>query len=829
MSGHKDLVKAIRFLPSSHQDIENGAAHLLSGGDDHSVKLWKLDTRTGDAACVQTVVEHTAPVNCIATLKTDLNSTGTNKGTVFATGAADATIRIWHFDGATIRVLQTIKTASPKYFPLAVALSPLGGEDSNTFILAVAGTRPAIQIYTGSVTTSTTTDPTASPPTADFALRATLTGHEGWIRSLDFTREKANEPASDLLLASASQDKYIRLWRVHKGSELPAQAATASDPTVGAYLPGRSPSNKAHRFKTGHEGEDYSVTFESLLFNHDDWIYSAKWHMTPSSCSNTPSTLQLLSTSADNSLAIWESDPSSGIWVTTARLGEISREKGATTATGSIGGFWTGLWSPGGDAILTLGRTGSWRKWDWDATQRTWVQGIAVSGHVRAVTGIAWARPSGSYLLSTSADQTTRLHAQWNKTATGHTEEEKENKPNGGHNGTWHEMARPQIHGYDLNCIDALTETKFVSGADEKLMRVFAQPRAVARMLRGVAGIGGGPDSGAHDDDDAAVPDAANMPVLGLSNKATVDDFDTTTAAEGTQQPPQKQQPQLDTSSSAETREAAIDPATITRTSTLANLTHPPFEESLSRHTLWPEEEKLYGHGYELSCLAASHDGELVASACKASSLNHAVIRLFETKRWTELRPPLAVHTLTATRIRFSPDDGMLLSVGRDRQWAVFARQGKKGLDDGSGGSGFELLQAEPKGHTRMILDAAWAPLAAVGNDAEENEGERRIFATAGRDKNVKIWAMRKPHTTTDNDNNQQNEGQSKAKFVLAATIPCDQPVTAIDFLPRVTSDGQLVLASGTEAGTIRIHILKVRGGSEGGVEVSSTATLGSE
>lgn len=701
---------------------------------------------------MQTVQDHTAPINCIATLNSgqtqDAQSTKTQ---IFATGAADATIKIWAFDGSEIKALQTIYT-SPKYFPLALALSTLG-DDSSTYILASAGTKHTIQIYTGT--------PTTEPNTADFTLQATLSGHEGWIRSLHFAREDASAPSSDLLLASASQDKYIRLWRIHQGTELPVQAAKASDPTVGAYLPGKSPSNKAHRFQTCSSSQqqlDYSVTFESLLFNHDDWIYSAKWHTKTSPSAPGTSTLQLLSTSADNSLAIWESDPTSGIWVTTARLGEISREKGATTATGSIGGFWTGLWSPLGTSILVLGRTGSWRRWDWDPVLASWAQRVSVSGHVRPVTGIAWARPSGAYLLSTSADQTTRLHAPWGGDTTT------------GARPTWHEMARPQIHGYDLNCIDALSETRFVSGADEKLMRVFGEPRAVARMLHTVAGI---PDEGG-----GGVPDAANMPVLGLSNKATVE---------------------ADDSNGDPDPAADIDPATVVRTSAL-DITHPPFEESLSRHTLFPEIEKLYGHGYEISCLAASHDGALVASACRASSLNHAVIRVFETARWTELRPPLAVHTLTATRLRFSGDDRFLLSVGRDRQWAVFERTREVGKE---GDMPYALFQAEPKGHARMILDCAWAPVV---------EGQSPMFATGGRDKNLKIWAM-----------NKEGEG---AKFGQAALVSGDQPVTAVDFLPRRNKQGDLVLASGTEAGQIRIHTVNV---SDGGVHVLTSFTLRAE
>lgn len=751
MSGHSDLVKAVKFLPGKAGD---DAAFLLSGSDDKCVKLWKVDLNTGTVCWNHTVQSHTASINCIATLKPGHDTT-LGPGTIFATGAADATIKIWAFDGAEIKVIQTIKTA-PKYFPLAVALSPLGG-DGSTFILASAGTKDIIQIYTGTVTSSTTGIDTTEYASA-FTLQATLTGHEGWIRSLDFAHETPNNPNSDLLLASASQDKYIRLWRIHQGTDLPAQAATASDPTVGAYLPGRSPANKAHRFKAG---ADYAVTFEALLFNHDDWIYSAKWHQSTPKPSSSPSSsfLQLLSTSADNSLAIWEPDPSSGIWLTTARLGEISREKGATTATGSIGGFWTGLWSPSGTSVLTLGRTGSWRRWDRDAASATttssWVQAVSVSGHTKPVTGIAWSH-AGAYLLSTSADQTTRLHA---RAAT---------------SSTWHEMARPQIHGYDLNCIDALSETRFVSGADEKLMRVFAEPRAVARMLHAVAGIGSAEEAAAAGGD---VPDTANMPVLGLSNKATVETDEASEAA--------VVNPEVDRS--------AVDPATIVRSSAL-DITHPPFEESLSRHTLWPEIEKLYGHGYEISCLAASHDGKLIASACKASSLNHAVIRIFETERWTELRPPLAAHTLTATRLRFSEDDRFLLSVGRDRQWAVFERQETAK----EGEMSYVLKQTEPKGHTRMILDGAWAPSA--------KEAESRAFATAGRDKNVKIWAVKE-----------------EGKFGLAATIADEQPVTAVDFHSRQDKSGCSLLASGNDAGRIKIHAVKVDGSA---VSVVTTFTI---
>ncbi|KAJ4311544.1 Elongator subunit elp2 [Fusarium piperis] len=701
---------AVAFLPETDEDDNT---YLITGSDDNTLIVWKATKAGCDFKPIQTSSEHAGAINCIAVLRVE----GSQRWLI-ATGSADASIKIWSFENDQLTLLQTIKTA-PKYFPLCLSLSHVD-RDGDVLVLASAGTRDIVQILTAE----------AKAEQIKFEVQATLTGHEGWIRSLSFAKE-TSAPDSDLLLASASQDKYIRIWRIHQGKELPAMAASGSDPSSDAYLPGKSPSNKAHRLKSA--GKDFSVTFEALLLGHEDWIYSARWRR------QDDDKLQLLSTSADNSLAIWEADPSSGIWVSMARLGEISREKGATTATGSTGGFWTGLWSPDGKSVACLGRTGSWRRWEYVPSEDTWRPCIAITGHTRAVTGITWAK-NGEYLLSTSSDQTTRLHTRWNRPG----------------QETWHEMSRPQIHGYDLNCIDSLGASQFVSGADEKLMRVFSDPKAVASMLNRLAGIGGGVDV-------QSMPDAANMPVLGLSNKAidAVEDD-------------QEIQPIDDRDRDA------MDPASVVKKSYL-EIDHPPFEETLSRHTLWPETEKLYGHGYEISCLAASHDGSLVASACKASSTNHAVIRLFETNRWTELRPPLTAHSLTATRLRFSADDQFLLSVGRDRQWAVFERAPE---DEAA----YKLLQINPKGHTRMILDAAWAPAPSTAP----------VFATAGRDKQVRIWAA-KPGE------------DGKLKFAQAAAIPCASPVTSVDFIPQPVN-GRFVLAVGTELGRLNLYLIKEDG-----------------
>jgi elongator complex protein 2 len=75
----------------------------------------------------------------------------------------------------------------------------------------------------------------------------------------------------------------------------------------------------------------------------------------------------------------------------------------------------------------------------------------------------------------------------------------------------------------------------------------------------------------------------------------------------------------------------AVDPASVIRESTL-DFSHPPFEDHLARHLLWPETEKLYSYGHEISAVAVSRNGKLVATACRASFIDHAMIRLYDTK-----------------------------------------------------------------------------------------------------------------------------------------------------------------------------------------------------
>ena len=687
LCGHTDIVNAVKFFPTQAAISPT----ILSGSVDKTIRVWQAKTTSPNGFdLVATLEGHESSINCLAIFR------GTN---VFASGSADATIRIWRIesqvDGIIVKRAQTIQT-KPRFFPLALALHSLGtGKD---LVLAASGTKTVVQVYVAS-------------NNGEFCHQASLPGHEGWVRSLAITQERESAD-SDLLLASASQDKYIRLWRIrHTQPKVDFANHSAFEDLENSL------SNKAHKLETSQTS--YSVSFESLLLGHEDWIYTISWRL-------DKERLQLLSASADNSLAVWVSEQHSGLWVCITRLGEISGQKGSTTATGSTGGFYIGLWSPDGENLVTLGRTGSWRLWKYDGNQRSWLQGGGIGGHTKSVADVAWSK-DGSYLLSTGSDQTTRLHAERKR----------------GNKCSWHEMARPQIHGYDLNCIDSIGQIQFVSGADEKLLRVFDEPKATADLLESLCGI--------HAEDEQNMPIAANVPVLGLSNKIIED-----AAGVG---------PHTDGHEHGEFSSSTHHGQTL-------NLDRPPLEDQLARHTLWPEREKLYGHGYEISAVASSHNGSVVATSCRASSLDHAVIRLYTTKDWREVKPSLTAHSLTVTALCFSSDDRYLVSVGRDRKWAVFEK-------DGVRPERYLLKHSNPKGHSRMILDACWAPQEAG-----------RVFATAGRDKMVKIWSISAVGT--------------ECTTVMAAA----SSVTTVDMFSRLLQNN-MVIAIGTETGNITLHILQ--------------------
>lgn len=632
ISGHSDAVNAVRFL---HHDHGPGLSKfIVSGSSDRSIRVNGFDGVTSELLHV--LHGHQAPVRCVATL-------GARHRII--SGSADSTIKIWHVSLKTCssagQLLQTLET-NPTIIPLSIAVHY--DDAAKLSILAVAGTHPAVFVY-------------SSPDAGDlpgYSFQAKLSGHEDWIRALAFAALKCDN-GQEIFLASAGHDKRIRLWKFE--SDKYQNIAEANANLVSKFA--TSLSVRRHVIRS-HD-KQYVIQLEALIQGHEDWIYSLAWKKHENS-------LQLLSASADNSISIWEKEAVSGLWLSTVRHGELSTQKGATTATGSAGGFWIGMWSPTGLAFTCLDKSGSWRLWIFDPLSKQWSQSVGTGGHTQDLTDIAWS-PNGDSIYTCSLDQTTRMFANW--------------EYRGG--SSWHEIARPQIHGYDIQCIAAINAESFVSGSDEKLLRVFKKPEKCGNLV----GILAGRSQPMFEQRFSG----SGIPVLGLSNTAQ-----------------------------SEERLTQQEEAQENTPKTPYLMDRPPNADVLASQTLWPEEEKLYGHGYEIAAVAVSHDGAVIASSCKASSLQHAVIRTYSTNDWRECGAPIAIHELTCTGLTFSEDDRFLLSVGRDRIWAISERSSNNKLH-------YHLQDMNRKGHNRMILSATWAPLH-LGY----------AFATAGRDKSCKIW-----------------------------------------------------------------------------------------
>lgn len=57
---------------------------------------------------------------------------------------------------------------------------------------------------------------------------------------------------------------------------------------------------------------------------------------------------------------------------------------------------------------------------------------------------------------------------------------------------TWHEIARPQVHGYDLSSVAVISRYRFASGAEEKVIRAFKAPNNFVENFRTLCRIESG-------------------------------------------------------------------------------------------------------------------------------------------------------------------------------------------------------------------------------------------------------------------------------------------------------------------------------------------------
>ena len=157
----------------------------------------------------------------------------------------------------------------------------------------------------------------------------------------------------------------------------------------------------------------------------------------------------------------------------------------------------------------------------------------------------------------------------------------------------------------------------------------------------------------------------------------------------------------------------------------------------------------------------------LLVSSSRAQKAEHAAILVWNATTGA-LVDRLEAHTLTVTQMSFSADGQRMVSVSRDRSWAVHV---KTTLDDGQ--TTLKTV-ATGSGGQRILWSCDWSP-------------ESRYFVTGSRDKRVIVWAP----SADDNYS------------ICGRPLTADDSVTAVAFCPTETSP--YVVAIGLDDGRISL------------------------
>ncbi|NXI48443.1 ELP2 protein, partial [Galbula dea] len=706
LRGHVGRVNCVCWVRRQDGTSET---QLVSGGSDKQVILWEWNgTGMWSNQLVRSIPlkGHAEAVCAVdAVYQSDSNL-------LIASAASDSTVRIWSQHGSEAKCIEILQFGNG--FVLDVCLSFLPG--SNVPILACGGDDCKIHLFI--------------QQSGQFQKTLILPGHEDWVRGIEWAVS-----GEDLFLASCAQDSLIRIWKVcTKSKQLPE---TEDD----------SIRLKENVFTVKDTDTTYAITLESVLAGHENWVYAVHWQPSFSKDGSMQQPMRILSASMDKTVIIWEPDQESGVWLEQAsvRVGEVG---------GNTLGFFDSQFSPDGSMIIAHAFHGALHLWKQAAdNKKEWTPEVVISGHFNSVEDVKW-DPEGEFIISVGSDQTTRLFAPWKR------KQETEV--------TWHEIARPQVHGYDLRCLAMVGRFQFVSGADEKVLRVFCAPKSFLENFSNITGI---PMEKLCSHQSSDLPEGATVPALGLSNKAV---FGGDTAVQ-----PTEDEETFNTISN-QYPEIYFQPLI---------LTEPPPEDHLLQNTLWPEIQKLYGHGYEIFCVACNNSNTVIASACKASKKEHAVIILWSTTTWKKLQS-LSFHNLTVTQLAFSPNDKFLLAVSRDRNWSLWRKQ-----DSSESGPIFSCYAYTDKNtavHSRIIWSCDWTP-------------DSKYFITGSRDKKVIIWGQCDLSVATEEN-------------MLASIKPCStvldagDSVTAVSVSRVLTPVGRYIVAVGLENGKIILYTWKQSG-----------------
>lgn len=417
--------------------------------------------------------------------------------TIIASATSDGQLQMWELSaqsGVPPKLLQRLSLGTSRaetkteILPLDIAVASLPG-NADALLMAVAGTNNKIDLWLADKGT-------------EFRKLFSLLGHTDWVRSLDFCRVNSNggELAS-LMLASGAQDNSVRLWHVAPsagGASDNIESNTAAADDFDRLVSRIEDANADEAIATKSQaftsaGKRWSVSLDALLAGHEHWVTGVRWAPAPLA-RNEQQAAALLSSSADNSVILWmpsldmsqavtslslppfdmsmeRHSHEQNVWVPVQRSGELGNTGSA--ANGMYGAVWHPMSGRAGKSrqgVVGHGYGGAIHLWSREVIQdnaQPWQARPGRGGHFAPANALRW-EPAGDYLISGGSDKTTRLHAPC-RDATG---------------SSWHEMARPQTHGYEVVGLGWLTRLAFASAGDEKIIRVFEAPKGFVQTAQ---------------------------------------------------------------------------------------------------------------------------------------------------------------------------------------------------------------------------------------------------------------------------------------------------------------------------------------------------------
>ncbi|CAL8098072.1 unnamed protein product [Calicophoron daubneyi] len=605
----------------------------------------------------------------------------------------------------------------------------------------------------------------------EFSQSCSIPGHTNWTLCVDVCVDPCS-PTLSVLVATGSEDSFIRLWAIRQTEPgMEEQTGKVSMKIADFQLPSSFCETSL----------EISVFSESVLAGHANWVTGVAWAPCFEGDSYPPA---LLSSSTDKSVIVWSPPPSPSargggcgdevaLWLEAARMGNFG---------GTSFGFRDCFWSAtAADTVYGHNFHGSISVWRHSKGSSVWTPGLPVTGHYGHVNDLSWSsspsevatKPKQFHLLLTAGvDQTVRAHVP----LTRYTDPTNSSESSQSASCMWQELARPQIHGYNMNAVASLSAISYVSAGCEKVVRVFKTTRPFVEAYKQATGLDHYPMAESSSNCRAeysvdTLAEGAVQPTLGLSNQIVAPN----TAADGQL----RCQPENDCApNDQEGRNFTSNPSKVP----LAT------EDYLQNSTLWPEVKKLYGHTDEVFCLAAHPNLCLVASAGIARTAAQAYIILWNGYADWAIHQRLTHHQLTVVQMSWSNGGEHLLAVSRDRTWSLWSRtQTSEQLPQ------FSLTAYPTKGasHSRIIWTCAWSP-------------DDRFFLTGSRDKTILIWSV------PDNPTSQETTSVACRPLNVHKHFPC--AVTALDMRSLAASEARPVAtyltAVGLESGELFLLIL---------------------